>query len=82
MISKYIPIPAILTDLKHYSKDKLKSYMVSGITVGIIAIPLTIALAVASGATPEAGLFTAAIAGFFCALFSGSSYICIERFIE
>lgn len=53
--------------LKQFSND-----MIAGIIVGIVALPLSIALAIASGVKPEQGLFTAIIGGFFISLFGGS----------
>ncbi|OZB17549.1 MAG: C4-dicarboxylic acid transporter DauA [Marinobacter sp. 34-60-7] len=53
----------------HFVKD-----LMAGITVGIIAIPLAMALAIASGVAPQYGLYTAIIAGFLIALFGGSRY--------
>lgn len=57
-----------------YGKRDLMSDLVAGITVGIIAIPLSMALAIASGVRPENGLYTAIIAGFLIALTGGSRY--------
>ena len=65
--------PKLLSDLKHYSKAKLVNDLVAGVIVAIIALPLSIALAIASGVSPEQGLYTAIIAGFVIAFFGGSS---------
>lgn len=64
--------PKIIGCLKNYSGKQLVSDVVSGIIVAIIALPLSIALAIASGANPEQGLYTAVVAGFVIALFGGS----------
>ncbi len=56
--------PKILTAFKGYKSKDYISDIVAGVIVAIIALPLSIALAIASGATPEMGLFTAIIAGF------------------
>jgi SulP family sulfate permease len=64
--------PKILTALKGYSAKQVLSDIVAGVIVAIIALPLSIALAIASGATPERGLYTAIFAGFVIALFGGS----------
>ena len=64
--------PKILTSFKGYKAKNFVSDIVAGIIVAIIALPLSIALAIASGATPEVGLYTAIIAGFFIALLGGS----------
>ncbi len=65
--------PKIFTDLKAYNKTKLINDMVAGLIVAIIALPLSIALAIASGATPAQGLYTAAVAGLVIAFLGGSS---------
>jgi SulP family sulfate permease len=57
---------------KGYSVKDFTSDLTAGIIVGIVALPLAIAFAVASGVRPEQGLYTAIIAGFFTAVFSGS----------
>ena len=64
--------PKILTCFNGYTKKAFLSDVVSGIIVAIIALPLSIALAIASGVSPEQGLYTAIFAGFFIALFGGS----------
>ncbi len=64
--------PKILTAFKNYKSKDYISDIVAGVIVAIIALPLSIALAIASGATPETGLFTAIIAGFITALLGGS----------
>ena len=58
--------------MKTYSKDQLVKDIVAGIIVAIIALPLSIALALASGVTPERGLYTAIIAGFIISFLGGS----------
>jgi len=55
-----------------YSMSLFGRDLVAGILVGIVALPLSIALAIASGVKPEQGLFTAVIAGFLISAFSGS----------
>ncbi len=64
--------PKIIKTLKDYNGKKLVSDLVAGVIVAIIALPLSIALAIASGAAPEQGLYTAIVAGFVIALFGGS----------
>lgn len=61
-------------DLKHYSKKSFMRDLGAGLSVGIIALPLSLALAVACGVPPIWGLYTAGVAGFLAALFSGSPY--------
>ncbi len=65
--------PMLVTSLKNYSKDKLAKDVVAGIIVAIIALPLSIALALASGVGPEQGLYTAIIAGFIISALGGST---------
>jgi len=57
-----------------YSSGRFFKDLMAGATVGIIAIPLAMALAIASGVAPQYGLYTAIIAGFLIALFGGSRY--------
>ncbi len=64
--------PKLFEVMKDYSANQFFKDVIAGIIVAIIALPLSIALAIASGVTPEAGLYTAIIAGFFIAFFGGS----------
>ncbi len=64
--------PKTLSAFKGYKSRDYVSDIVAGVIVAIIALPLSIALAIASGATPERGLFTAIVAGFITALLGGS----------
>ena len=64
--------PKTLKAFKNYKAKDYLSDIVAGVIVAIIALPLSIALAIASGATPERGLFTAIIAGFVTSLLGGS----------
>ena len=64
--------PKLFTTFKDYSAKKLIEDVVAGIIVAIIALPLSIALAIASGVGPEKGLYTAIIAGFIISAFGGS----------
>ena len=65
--------PMLLTTLKNYSKDQFVKDVIAGIIVAIIALPLSIALALASGVGPEQGIYTAIIAGFVISAFGGSA---------
>ncbi len=65
-------IPMFFTSMKDYSRNQFVKDLISGIIVAIIALPLSIALALASGVGPEEGLYTAIIAGFLISLFGGS----------
>lgn len=64
--------PKLFKVMHNYSRKQLARDIVSGIIVAIIALPLSIALAIASGVKPECGLYTAIIAGFFISCFGGS----------
>ncbi|MDD2775428.1 MAG: sulfate permease [Gallionella sp.] len=64
--------PRLLESLRDYDKSRFSTDVTAGITVGIIALPLAIAFAIASGAKPEAGIFTAIIAGFIISALGGS----------
>ncbi len=64
--------PKLLLTLKGYSKKQIINDIIAGVIVAIIALPLSIALAIASGVSPEKGLYTAIIAGFVIALMGGS----------
>ncbi len=65
--------PMFFSDLRTYNHPQFFRDVIAGIIVAIIALPLSIALAIASGVGPEAGLYTAIVAGFVTALFGGSS---------
>ena len=64
--------PKLFTVLKGYSGEQFAKDLISGIIVAIIAMPLSIALAIASGVNPEQGLYTAVVAGFFISFLGGS----------
>ena len=64
--------PMLLTCLKSYDKSQFIKDVTAGIVVAIIALPLSIALALASGVGPEAGIFTAIVAGFVISALGGS----------
>ena len=64
--------PKLFSVMKNYSKDQLIKDIISGIIVAIIALPLSIALAIASGVEPVQGLYTAIVAGFFISFLGGS----------
>ena len=56
--------PKLIDALKGYTREQLGTDIGAGLTVGVVALPLAMAFAIASGLKPEAGLFTAIIAGF------------------
>jgi SulP family sulfate permease len=65
-------VPKLFTTLKSYNKKLFISDAISGVIVGIVALPLAIAFAIASGVSPEKGLITAVIAGFIISFLGGS----------
>lgn len=64
--------PELFKSLKNYNTKTFISDLIAGVIVGIVALPLAIAFAIASGVNPSAGLYTAIIAGFFISAFGGS----------
>lgn len=64
--------PKIIDTLKSYNRQQLGKDLIAGIIVGIVALPLAIAFAIASGVSPEKGLYTAIIAGFIISAMGGS----------
>ncbi|MGY3616785.1 SulP family sulfate permease [Bradyrhizobium sp. USDA 10063] len=67
--------PKLVTTLgEGYSLDKLRQDAVAGLTVAVVALPLSMAIAVASGVTPERGLFTAIVGGFLVSALGGSRF--------
>ena len=64
--------PKLFSVIKNYSRAQFIKDVVAGVIVAIIALPLSIALALASGVGPEQGLYTAIIAGFIVSFLGGS----------
>jgi len=64
--------PKLFDTLKDYSRADFTADLIAGVTVGIVALPLAMAFAIASGVDPKAGLYTAIIAGFLISLLGGS----------
>jgi SulP family sulfate permease len=66
-------VPKLITVLRlGYTRGDLRDDLLAGLTVSIVALPLAMALAIASGATPEKGIYTAIVAGFLISLLGGS----------
>ncbi len=65
--------PKLFSSLKSYSGKKFTNDLIAGVIVAIIALPLSIALAIASGVSPEKGLYTAIVAGFVISFLGGSN---------
>jgi SulP family sulfate permease len=67
--------PKLLTVLREgYGLDDFRADVVAGLTVAIVALPLSMAIAIASGVTPDRGLYTAIVGGFFVSLLGGSRF--------
>lgn len=64
--------PKLLDCLRGYTSEQFGADLIAGLTVGIVALPLAMAFAIASGVKPEAGIFTAVIAGFIISALGGS----------
>ncbi len=64
--------PKLVKTMKNYKMQQLPKDILAGVIVAIIAFPLSIALAIASGMTPERGLYSAIVGGFFVSFFGGS----------
>src|SRR5690348_2614655 len=65
-------VPKLVTTLKTYTREQAVADVTAGVIVGIVALPLAIAFAIASGLGPQAGLYTAIIAGFLISGLGGS----------
>src|SRR5215208_1014205 len=65
-------VPKLVTTLRTYTRAQFASDAAAGVIVGIVALPLAIAFAIASGVTPDRGLYTAVIAGFLISVLGGS----------
>jgi len=65
-------VPKLATTLKDYTPQQFANDFVAGVIVGVVALPLAIAFAIASGVTPQAGLYTAIVAGFIISALGGS----------
>jgi len=65
-------VPKLVTSLQTYERAQFSKDLTAGIIVGIVALPLAIAFAIASGVTPDRGLWTAIVAGFLISALGGS----------
>src|SRR5688500_2796124 len=65
-------VPEIVSTLRGYTRRQFAADLQAGVIVGIVALPLAIAFAIASGVTPERGLYTAIVAGFLISALGGS----------
>src|SRR5271156_2800631 len=66
-------LPRSLTWLRWYDRSLFLSDLIAGITVGLVALPLSMAFAIASGVAPQAGIYTAIVAGFLISALGGSN---------
>ena len=64
--------PALVSALLHYDRRKALADLIAGVTVGLVALPLALAFAISSGLPPQAGIYTAVIAGGLISLLGGS----------
>ena len=71
-MNKNIFTPKLFTTLKGYTRQQFGKDLLAGVIVGIVALPLAIAFAIASGVTPEKGMITAVVAGFIISALGGS----------
>ncbi|WP_275425889.1 SulP family inorganic anion transporter [Occallatibacter savannae] len=65
-------LPKLVVSLRQYSAPMFLHDLLAGITVGLVALPLAMAFGIASGVTPQAGLYTAVVAGFLISALGGS----------
>src|SRR5690349_18058847 len=66
-------VPKSIQCLRNYSWRKFRSDLIAGLTVGLVSLPLAMAFAISSGVAPEAGIYTAVIAGFLISALGGST---------
>src|SRR6202142_663720 len=66
-------LPRSIVCLRNYDRHQFLSDLIAGITVGLVALPLAMAFAISSGVPPQAGLYTAVVAGFLISAFGGSN---------
>ena len=65
-------LPKSFLIFRNYSFSYFTQDVIAGLTVGLVALPLAMAFGIASGVTPQAGLYTAVVAGFLISAFGGS----------
>src|SRR5690348_15538550 len=65
-------LPKFILCLREYNRDKFLRDLLAGITVGLVALPLAMAFAIASGLTPQAGIYCAVVTGFLISVVGGS----------
>lgn len=65
-------MPKLVVCLRNYSRQDFVADLIAGLTVGLVALPLAMAFGIASGATPQSGIYTAVVAGFIISALGGS----------
>lgn len=65
-------LPKLVICLRNYSRQDFLADLIAGLTVGLVALPLAMAFGIASGATPQSGIYTAVVAGFIISALGGS----------
>ena len=71
-MSNFTFAPRLVSELRHYNREKLAADLMAGLIVGIVALPLAIAFGIASGVSPSQGILTAIIGGFLVSALGGS----------
>src|SRR5687768_16216569 len=71
-IKFFVGLPASILSLRGYSTRTLAADVLAGVTVGLVALPLAMAFAIASGMTPQAGIYCAVVTGFIVSALGGS----------
>ena len=66
------PVPKFFECLRGYTRSTFAADFIAGLTVGLVALPLAMAFGIASGVTPQAGIYTAILGGFLVAILGGS----------
>lgn len=70
--SREVLVPKLFSTLRSYDRAQFADDAIAGVIVGVVALPLAIAFAIASGVTPDRGLWTAIVAGFIISALGGS----------
>jgi SulP family sulfate permease len=71
-VTQHVFAPKLVTTLRNYNRSQFAADVTAGVIVGVVALPLAIAFAIASGVSPQRGLYTAIVAGFLISALGGS----------
>jgi len=71
-MNERLPQPRLLTALRSYDRSTALADVLAGVTVGLVALPLAMAFAIASGLSPQAGIYCAVVTGFLVSALGGS----------